>query len=821
MTSTSDRNAQWSAVATLFDRLLELPATQREAALQTSDAEPAVQKQVRAMLAALDTEPDFLEHAPQQLQETTLGAGSLAAGARVGAFVVERLVGRGGMGEVYLARRDHAGFDQQVALKLVRVEAAARLQQFENERRILAGLEHPGIARLVDGGVAADGRPFMAMEFVEGRDIVDFADAQGLDLESRLRLFGQVCEAVEFAHHRLVVHRDLKPANILVDASGRVRLLDFGIARLLGDGDGTQTQALLTPDYAAPEQLEGGVITTATDVYALGVVLYELLVGQRPWALEGLPLPASLKRRFEADPTAPSERVAKSPSLSAPVTKTQLRGDLDAIVLKALRREPGLRYQGAAPLWEDIERHLRHEPVQARGDARGYRLRRFVVRNRLGVTAGLAVFAALAMGLAGMAWQAHKVTLERDQVLQEMARAQAVKDSLLLMFRTAGEGAGGDDTTAKQVLDQSAQRLADQYRDQPDTRGELVETLGSLYLYMNDYDGAVPLLRGYLDDKASGASAARRADIGVLLAEAELRRGDSAAARSLLDVSQTFWNTDAGRYRKPLIGSRQLQAQIEKEERGLPASIRTLEAALQEHDAYFGRKHLDTANLLNSLGIAYQANGDIDKADAAFRDSWAVHQALGNERSAAALLTLGNWATVAYRKKDLTRAEKLLADASALRRELYGPSAALAAMQGNLGKIILRAGRPRDALAQLEPALAIAGQYTGDHSPLTVAILQSQVEARIALHELPAAEHLLTQAKDAARANSGETQVLYALCLGLEARLRLAQGRAADARHLADKMATTITALGDAGAPYAPEIQRLRAELAGTSQGSG
>ena len=804
----SDRNTQWAEVNALFDRLLDLPPDQREAQLHAANVDRGVAIQVRAMLAALDEEPGFLE--PSAPPPAAIAPGSLPAGTRIGAFVIDRLVGRGGMGEVYLAHREDAGFAQQVALKLVRVEAAARLTQFENERRILAGLEHPGIARLVDGGVAPDGRPYMAMEFVEGQDILAFAQAHRLDAETRLRLFGQVCEAVDFAHRRLVVHRDLKPANILVDGEGRVRLLDFGIAHLLGDDDSAQTQALLTPDYAAPEQLEGGTITTATDVHALGVVLYELLAGQRPWTLAGLPLPASLKRRLEEDPAPPSARAAGA----GPVPTSRLQGDLDAIVLKALRREPAQRYPGAAQLWEDIARHLRHEPVQARGDARGYRMRRFMSRHRWGVAAGVAVFAALAIGLAGMAWQARKTALERDQVLQEMARTDAVKNSLLLMFRTAGEGASGDDTTAKQVLDQSAQRLADQYRDQPETRGELVETLGSLYLYMNDYDGAVPLLRGYLDDQASGASAAKRADIGVLLAEAELRRGDAVAARKRLDAAQAFWNADPERHRKPLIGSRQLQAQVEKEERGLPASIRTLQQALLEHDAYFGRNNIETANILNSLGIAYQANGDIDKADAAFRDSWAVHEALGNERSAAALLTLGNWATVAYRKQDLKRAEELLAHASSLRRELYGPSAALAAMQGNLGKIVLRAGRPRDALAQLEPALAMARQYTGEHSPLTVAILQSQVEARIALHELPAAETLLAQAKDAARANSGETQVLYAICMGLEARLRHAQGRDAEADQLAERMAGILSALGEAGAPYAPEMQRLRSELA-------
>lgn len=808
----SDRNPTWTAVAALFDRLVELQPSEREAHLRAAGADAAVADRVRAMLAALDDEPNFLE-APTRQPAGDPQSGSLPAGARIGAFVVDRLVGRGGMGEVYLAHREDAGFAQQVALKLMRVEAAARLPQFEHERRILAGLEHPGIARLVDGGVAPDGRPYMAMEFVEGRDIVSHAHAHHLDVEARLRLFGQVCEAVDFAHRRLVVHRDLKPANILVDGEGRVRLLDFGIAHLLGDDDSAQTQVLLTPDYAAPEQLEGGTITTATDVHALGVVLYELLTGRRPWDLAGLPLPAGLKRRFEAEPMAPSARAEDA----GPAQKARLRGDLDAITLKALRREPELRYPGAAQLHEDITRHLHHEPVQARGNARGYRLRRFVARNRLAVAAGVAVFASLAIGLAGMAWQARKAALERDQVLQEMARTEAVKNSLLLMFRTAGESTGSDDTTAKQVLDRSAQRLADQYRDQPETRGELVETLGALYLYMNDYDGAVPLLRDYLNDKAGGAGPAKRADIGVLLAEAELRRGDTATARKRLDDSQAFWNADPERYRKPLIGSRQLQAQIEKEESGLPASIRTLQQALLEHDAYFGRRNIETANVLNSLGIAYQANGDIDKADAAFRDSWAVHQALGDERSAAALLTLGNWATVAYRKQDFERAEDLLAHASQLRRELYGPSAALAAMQGNLGKILLRAGRPRDALTQLAPALAMSRQYTGDHSPLTVAILQSQVEARIALRELPAAEGLLAQAKAAARANSGETQVLYAMCVGLEARLRLAQGRVAEARRLADDMAGLLHALGDAGAPYAPEVQRLRAELAGAA----
>jgi len=803
-----ESSKQWADVAALFDRLLELGPEARVEYLKRSDASPEILQQVQKMLAALESEPDFLEQSSRRAQDAdTPEYSSLAAGAKVGAFVVERLVGRGGMGEVYLAHRGDADFAQKVALKLIRPEAAGRLNHFENERRILAGLEHPGIARLIDGGLAPDGRPYMAMEFVEGRDLIAYAKENGLSLDKRLQLFQQICEAVDFAHRNLVVHRDLKPANILVDSGGRARLLDFGIAKLADDGGGAMTQAMLTPEYAAPEQLEGGAITTATDVFALGVVLYELLVGKRPWSLSNSALPASFKRRFEAEPALPSSAL----DATNIITSKSLRGDLDAIVMKALRPEPGMRYQSAAELWNDIKRHLRREPVFARGDTRGYRIRRFMSRHKVGVAAAAIVLVAISVGIGGVLWQAHKTALERDQVLAEMRRTEAVKNYLLLMFRTAGENQGSESTTAKQVLDQSAKHLTEQYRDQPQTRAEIVEALGALYLYMNDADGAAPLLQDYL--KSGDTTPAARAEVSAMLSEAELLRGNKTEARRLLDEAQAFWNKNPAQNRKSLVEIRQTQARIEKEESGLPTSIRTLQLALLEHDDYYGRNTTETANLLNSLGIAYQANGDIDKADAAFRDSWKAHEKLGDLNSAGALLTLGNWATVAYRKNDFARAEELLLKATTLRRDLYGSSAALAAMQGNLGKIILKAKRPKDALVQLDQALPMAREYTGEHSVLTIAILQSITEARIQLGELKLANDSLKQAMDAARTNSGEDQVLYAVCQGVEARLRLAEGKKAEARQLVNTMAGKLTALGEAGAPYAPSVQQLRAEI--------
>ena len=803
-----DNSRQWAEVAALFDRLIELAPAEREEQLKRSNASNEVQQQVRQMLTALESDPDFLEQSGRQSEDASdHNYSSLASGTKVGNFIVERLVGRGGMGEVYLAHRSDADFSQKVALKLIRPEAVGRMGHFENERRILAGLEHPGIARLIDGGLAPDGRPFMAMEFVEGRDLIAYAKENDLNLDKRLQLFQQICEAVDFAHRNLVVHRDLKPANILVDANGRARLLDFGIAKLADDGGGVMTQALLTPEYAAPEQLEGGAITMATDVFALGVVLYELLVGARPWSLSGSALPASFKRRFDAEPALPSNAVNASSVVSA----KSLRGDLDAIVMKALRPEPGQRYQSASQLWNDIKRHLRREPVLARGDTRGYLFRRFVSRHKVGVAAAAAVFVAISAGVGGVVWQAHKTALERDQVLAEIRRTDAVKNYLLLMFRTAGENQGTEPTTAKQVLDQSAKNLAEQYRDQPQTRAEIVEALGALYLYMNDAEGAAPLLRGYL--KSSDITPDARAQVTGLLAQAELQLGNKTEARRLLDAAQAFWNKNPAQNRKALVEFRLTQALIEKEESGLPTSIRTLQLALLEHDDYYGRNAAETAVLLNSLGIAYQANGDIDKADAAFRDSWKVYEKLGQTRSAGALLVMGNWTTVAYRKNDFVRAEELLLKATTLRSDLYGPSAGLASMHGNLGKIMLKAKRPKDAMVQLDRALPMSRQYTGEHSTLTTYILQSVAEAQIELGELKRAGEFLTQAKSAARTNSGEEQVLYAFCLGIEAKLRLAEGNKAEAKQLANAMASKLTALGEAGAPYVSSVEQLRAQI--------
>ena len=360
--------------------------------------------------------------------------------ARIGPYRVVRELGRGGMGTVYLAERDEPGLRKTVAIKVVRRgrESAFVVGRFRTESQILAALEHPGIARLYDGGTTDDGRPYFVMEHVDGQDLLSHCDAARLAIEARVRLFVRVCEAVQYAHQSLVVHRDLKPSNILVTAAGEPKLLDFGIAKLLGPETaqvGSEETAanfrLMTPDFASPEQVRGLRVTTASDVYSLGIVLYELLAGQRPYRLQGSTATEVERVVLEQQPEPPSVVSARARGAPAPQDaispesvsaqrgttpaklKQQLRGDLDNIVLKALRKEPTERYATAADLAEDLRRHLEGLPVRAHPDARPYRLAKFVRRHRAGVAAASIAVLGLVAGLAVALRQAHVAEQER------------------------------------------------------------------------------------------------------------------------------------------------------------------------------------------------------------------------------------------------------------------------------------------------------------------------------------------------------------------------------------------------------------------------
>ncbi len=480
---TPDR---WRRVAAILDEVLELPPAEQAGYLELAcGGDPGLRSDVEALLAADASSGEFLEVPAAEYLTSVFGAalpgagGGIAAGTRIGSFRVVRELAHGGMGEVYLAQRADGQFEQQVALKLVRsgMDSAEVHRRFLAERQILARLHHPHIAGLLDGGLTAEGRPWFAMEYIAGAQLKAWCDSRGMGIPERLRLFADVCEAVRYAHQSLVVHRDLKPSNILVTDDGEVKLLDFGIAKLLesgpdgdGRGDGgaepaTRTELrALTPEYAAPEQLRGEPVTTATDVYALGAILYELLTGRRP-------------HQFPRRSPAEIERIVCDIDPDPP----RLGGELDAILLRALQKEPARRYPSAEALLEDLRRWRDGLPVRARPDSALYRVRKFVRRHRLGVVAGGALVLSLIGGLAATLHQARAKT-------REAAKAREVTDFVVNLFQVADPAESrGREVSAGELLARGVRRVDSALGRQPEVQEELLGVLGRIHRELGLY----------------------------------------------------------------------------------------------------------------------------------------------------------------------------------------------------------------------------------------------------------------------------------------------------------------------------------------------
>lgn len=447
------RREEWRKIEELLDVALELEPTERRRFLAGLDVPPDLRIEFESLLACDEHTNGFLNAPAMALSADFFDEDNLTearAGQHVGAYRILREIGRGGMGTVFLAERADGQFEQSVALKVVRRSFADTdlARRFRQERQILASLNHPNIARLLDGGVSVDGEPFLAMEYVEGLRIDAYADVHQLSTHERLRLFRQVCGAVQYAHQNLVIHRDLKPSNILVTAEGVPKLLDFGIAKLLdAENGGAQTVTavgVMTPEYASPEQVRGESVTTASDVYSLGVVLYELLTGRRPYRVTGR-RPDEIARAIrEQEPLKPSEARSEPPASAGPVLNPRddargsdlksLRGDLDNIVLMAMRKEPSRRYASVAQFAEDIRRHLDGLPVLARKDTFKYRATKFVNRNKMAVAAAALVTLALIGGILGVVWQARAasekaILAAAKQVEAEESRGRAEREA--------------------------------------------------------------------------------------------------------------------------------------------------------------------------------------------------------------------------------------------------------------------------------------------------------------------------------------------------------------------------------------------------------
>ena len=675
-----------------FERALELETAPRDAFLRTLDADDAdLAGRVRGLLVAHAQTGSGLE-SPVSLAFGADEASDRWIGRRVGVYDIVRRIGMGGMGAVYEAVRDDDQFRKRVAIKLLRAQAVGdtAVRRFRRERQILATLQHPHIATLLDGGVTADGHPFFAMEFVEGEPLTSWCDARALPIAARLALFRQVCSAVQFAHQSLVVHRDLKPQNILVTTEGQVKLLDFGIAALLPSAlDGADQAPLtragaraLTPDYASPEQLLGLPIGTRSDVYSLGVVLYELLCGKRPFEMRGKSAAEVERLVSEVTPTRPSaaiteERVAHLSERTGARARMRLAGDLDAIVLKALRTEPERRYGSAEELSADILAHLTGRPVSARPDSLGYRLGKLVRRRRAETGAvSLAVLAIVGGSLVALR-QARVADRERVRAQQEQERATEVTRFLTSMLGAADPGSFGRDVKVREVLD-SAAIAANALASRPALESEIRMIMGGTWLALGEHAIAEAQYRLAVAAHGRAVPAGGRGTATALsqLAMAIEFQGRFAEADSVLRIADTLFARHG----------------FEDDESRI--------------------SHLDNrGRLLNYLGNTKEAEVVLQEALAL-----QLRRTPRNDSSLAS-----SYANLAVMQSDLGRnqsAETLLIAGVAAARRAYGSSHPLvAAILSPLASVQERAGSTAQAESTFRETIAMRRELLGDEHP--------------------------------------------------------------------------------------------------------
>jgi serine/threonine protein kinase/Tfp pilus assembly protein PilF len=709
-------------------------------------------------------------------------------GDRIGPYRVLRTLGAGGMGEVYLAERADAQFEQQVAIKVVHGGALAvsmhsRLKQ---ERQILAQLDHPNIAHLLDGGALPDGSAYIVMEYIDGAGIDVFCDSNHLDINARLKLFQTVCAAVHYAHQNLIVHRDLKPSNILVTGAGVPKLLDFGIAKLLDDRQASRhtlavTQAdirIMTPDHASPEQVRGQAITTSSDVYVLGVLLYKLLCGSSPFFIASMRLSEIERAICEKDPVPPSQTVdvgdssesnsmAEARGTTAKRLKRSLMGDLDNIVLMAMRKEPERRYGSAQQLAGDIQRFLDGKPVIARRDTVAYRTSKFVKRHWLPVSAAAAAtFMIIAFSITTYV-QSVRIAAERDRVEQqrevaehERARAEEVSSFLVNLFKLSDPGENrGNQVTAREILDSGAKRLRASLQDQPATKAALLATVGSVYDSLGQFQDALPLLDESLQLQAQSRDGSR-VDTLLELGRARIGSGDLRSAEEPLQEALRLAQHDAGatsiatahalwslgmlRFERGQISEakdlylRSLEildrsrapqtdvsavlsdlAKVYVLEQQWQLAKQTHERALEIDRRVLGDDHPRVAFRLQNLAIVAQNMGDLKLAETLYLEALRRQQHTYGDRHPETAAAKGNYGLLLQREGRLAEAEPLLRGALESRLSLYGPGhflvgysrVSLAILLHDKGDLSGSEDQYRQALEVYDKSPAINQQY--------------------------------------------------------------------------------------------------------------
>ena len=623
---------------------------------------------------------------------------------QIGPYHILQKIGGGGMGTVYLASHKDKPYRQNVALKVLKrgMDTDEILTRFRSERQILAALNHPNIAQLFDGGMTDDGRPYFAMNYIEqGKSIEAYCDWHKLNVQDRLRLFRSVCNAVQYAHQNLIVHRDLKPSNILIDKEGTVQLLDFGIAKILNPNLFQHSIAitredvrLMTIEYAAPEQILGEPVTTATDIYSLGVILYRLLSGHSPYDVSQSSI-AVIKMICEVDPSKPSTIVRRtetgstkgtaitqadiSQSRATPLRKLaqQLNGDLDNIILKALQKNPHRRYASVIQFAEDIDRYLNGQPVIARKDTLQYRISKFVARNKAGVASVSTIFALLVSLVVVSLSQSARVSQERDVAQREARKAAEISNFLKGVFEVSNPSESlGETVTAKELLDTGAERIEDELTDQPEIQAEMMRVIGNAYKGMGLYTQSEPLL-----------------ERSVATRRALYPEPDSNLALSLNDLGEL--QVQMGRYDE---------------------AKASFEEAIRIQEAVFEEGSRDLATTINNLAFVSFRLGDPEAADSLFRVALDMRKRIVGERSQAVVSNMTSIGAVMTFMKKHDGAEEVLREALDISTEVFEENhPTVTSIKNNLAQALYVQDKVDEAEPLFREVLATRRALYGDH----------------------------------------------------------------------------------------------------------
>jgi len=754
MTTRSDE--RWHQLQRLLDELLDLPAEEQQARLASQpDLDAELRAEAARLLGASDRVANFLNQPAAELAAPLVRAAGLrtsgrAEGQRIGPYRIIREIGRGGMGAVYLAERADEQFRQRAAIKLLPYEARTEmsLRRFLEERQILATMEHPAIARLRDGGMTDDGLPYFVMEYIDGVPIDQYADEHRLTIDERLRLFCIVCDAVQYAHGKLVVHRDIKPSNILVTPNGDVRLLDFGIAKLLSSDPAlaatTTGVRIMTPEYASPEQVRGEPVTTASDVYSLGVLLYRLLTGRRPYHITGHSHAEIERAILEEEPRPPSAVIRERDTTPSPVDVAAARrttpdrlhrslaGDLDVIVLRALEKELDRRYGSVEQLSGDVRRYLDGRPVVARKDSLGYRVRKFVRRNRTVAAAFAVAVFALVAGTVTAVWQARRAiaqariaSAERDRARREEAKARETSKFLFEIFRSANPvESGPTPLTARDLLDRGAERIEHELTTPSDIRAGVRHEIGMAYHNLAQSREAVQQLERALADR-------------VLLHGYHY----PDVALTLIDLGLALWADGKA-----------------------DSATKLLRPAVSMSREFFGNHDEHTATALNNLALALQTLARYAEARTLHQEALAIRLVLHDSSGASVSLVNLGWMQQSGGRLD--SAETLFQSAVQIRRRIYrADDPRTTSAVSSLAEILRREGKYDAAEPLYHEALSHTQKLYGPRGGSVGDELQGLADVMIHKRQYRAGDSLYREALAIARTNFGDQDARTALVM--------------------------------------------------------